>query len=421
MEWPLAYEELVGCLQAIITHSSSNPSQLRRHGFYDGPSSISLLFYRLSCYYPSMILEDRSLIDWARHYFCPFPDNQQLPSITRCGITSEVPSLMVLSIILNPTSASANIHSLCARATELASGKDDPSYDWQDGLAGMLYFLRLAHCVRWTRWAADRTAATELTVAADLECLTNATRAIIQRILSDQRPWRCNGKSYLGAAHGVIGILTQITLSVVGCLTSFDAMQFTSIIERRLEEAISLQFLSGNFPSETIEKCLASSSRRHLERHPRRWPKSDTTSPPEPISEPSHLGKDRKVGFCHGAPGILISLNSMQRCFPTLWNYINWVKTLGENCIRSRGVSKYESCLCHGIAGNAMPLSDFDEALAILEQHGTWGAIDAGLQSGEVVHSTHPWGLLRGEAGRAWSWAVMHRELPGTILGYNDF
>ncbi|KAL9621975.1 MAG: hypothetical protein Q9160_003637 [Pyrenula sp. 1 TL-2023] len=421
MATTLARSELLTCLQRIITHTSHNPSQLIRQGFYNGPSSISLLFLRLSIFYPDLTIEHQPLLYWARHYFCPFSDDIQLPSTTRCGITNELLSLMVLSMILNPTSASSNVQSLCAKALQLVD-EDNPSSDWFNGLAGMLYFLRVAHRERKLHWSTvgqnqefNPRAALEAT--GDVAEIFNATHAIIQRVLAMPKPWRYNGKPYLGAAYGAMGIFTQITLSAAAILAYEDFVFVKSYVEAILRDYLYLQFLSGNCPSEIPmdfwPRIIPWWQRRQR-------PKSETRKPPKPISERSHLGEDRRVQFCHGIPGIIISLRSIQVWFPGTRPIINRFIRIGENCIRNRGVLAKESCLCHSVAGNALALGNYNERLGMLQRHGVRNAINHHLQNPKAEASDHPWGLFGGEAGRAWAWALVDQGLRGRVLAYND-
>jgi len=42
------------------------------------------------------------------------------------------------------------------------------------------------------------------------------------------------------------------------------------------------------------------------------------------------------------------------------------------------------------------------------------------VEGGVWESSDHPEGLYTGEAGRAWAWAVVDRQLEKRFLGYND-
>lgn len=41
-------------------------------------------------------------------------------------------------------------------------------------------------------------------------------------------------------------------------------------------------------------------------------------------------------------------------------------------------------------------------------------------KDGMMEKSSAPESLWCGEAGRAWTWAVVDKQLPKTLLGYND-
>ena len=71
---PDPHEELLLSLSRINTFNT--PVQTCStgwtfHGFYAGPTSITLLFYRLSQLYPDLEFKSQSLLDWAQAYLRP--------------------------------------------------------------------------------------------------------------------------------------------------------------------------------------------------------------------------------------------------------------------------------------------------------------------------------------------------------------
>ena len=104
---------------------------------------------------------------------------------------------------------------------------------------------------------------------------------------------------------------------------------------------------------------------------------------------------------CHGAPGVVISLLSIRRYFPKLQGKIDKAVARGREAIHERGLLTKESCLCHGISGNALALEqrDFEHFLSYTT-HREMKALES---DGMMERSDDPSGLWTGEAGRAWA------------------
>lgn len=250
------------------------------------------------------------------------------------------------------------VHEICKYA-EIAV-EPEASNEWLYGRAGYLYFLRLVR-----RSFPDNN---------DIKDLIDDTAdEVIEAIMDTPRPWKWHDKAYLGAAHGMMGIITQIVLT---------DPSWAPKLEADLGALLSYQFESGNWPS---------------------------SIPP---------GRDKLVQFCHGAPGVVASLLSIKSYFPKLEDRINRAVKNGRACILERGLLTKEPCLCHGISGNALALEqkEFEQFLSYTTGH----EIKAMEKDGVLEKSEDPSALWCGEAGRAWAWAVADKGLPKTFLGYND-
>ena len=202
--------------------------------------------------------------------------------------------------------------------------------------------------------------------------MQRTTEATVDRIFKIPRPWIWHGKEYLGAAHELISIITQVVLS-----TSSLAHRFQPL----LLELLDSQFPSGNFPS----------------------------------SFPA--GSDRLVQFCHGGLGFVISLQTILPFFSQLSERIQKAINTARADVWNRGLLTKELCLCHGIAGNSLALDrddQFSHFLSFMDSK----RIEKLLQDGTPDKSRV--GLYTGEAGRAWCWAVADNNLPRTCIGYND-
>lgn len=162
--------------------------------------------------------------------------------------------------------------------------------EWLYGRAGYLYYLRLIKA----SFADDQETTTRLRETAE---------EVVETILDSPRPWKFKGKSYVGAVHGTFGIITQIVLT---------DSKYAKDVEAELAVLLSYQFDDGNWPS---------------------------SIPP---------GRDKLVQVCHGAPGVINCLLSIQKYFPNLHDKIERAVRKGRECIWERGLLTKEPCLCHG-------------------------------------------------------------------------
>jgi hypothetical protein len=141
--------------------------------------------------------------------------------------------------------------------------------------------------------------------------IDDIVRDIIEKMLANQ-PWTFHNVKYIGAGHGSIGIITQIVLS---------DPSYAPQVESNLEEILDQQCEDGHW------YC----------RHAR--------------TDPADL-----VQFCHGSPGMLLSLLKIRQHFPRLEGKIARAIELGRKNIWEKGLLKKEPNVCHGITGNALAL-----------------------------------------------------------------
>ncbi|KAF2146837.1 uncharacterized protein K452DRAFT_355275 [Aplosporella prunicola CBS 121167] len=352
------YKQLTASLTRLV--NDYPPDQIPPGGgLYYGPISVSYLFFRLQQLYPEMTIGEYALGSWfaayielAQKHMKQYPG----PSASKCGVSDDIMSLLALG------AASAKDKDMAKELCNYAAiaTAEDASNEWLYGRAGYLYLLRLVRA----SFEDDRETRDLIDDTAD---------EVIDAILDAPRPWKWHGKTYLGAVHGSIGIITQIILT--------DPVMAPKL-EPELGALLSYQYESGNWPSSV---------------------------PP---------GKDRLVQFCHGAPGAVASLQSIRQYFPKLQDRIDKAIKRGQACILERGLLTKESCLCHGISGNALALEDphFEHFLTFTTGH----EMKAMLKDGMLEKSDDPSALWCGEAGRAWTWAVADKQLDRRFLGYND-
>jgi hypothetical protein len=267
------------------------------------------------------------------------------------------------SLALNAviTEDSSLAQELCSYRSIITRDEEPGSDEWLYGRAGYLYFLRFVK----GSFSGNKTITRMIDPASEF---------VVERILRSPQPWIWYGKAYLGAAHGSIGILAQLRLSVSSESTRCDPI---------LDELLSLQFKSGNFPS-SIGHATPS---------------------------------DELVQFCHGGPGFVLALQSFLSAghTPSLDKAIAGARA----DTWSRGMLTKTPCLCHGIAGNALALNNkeqFDYFLA----HMTSAQLETRGWLADAGHTDRFAGLFGGEAGRAWVWAIADKDLPRTCIAFND-
>lgn len=482
-------------------------------GLYHGPLSIAYLLLNLHPHYPSFTVDDRTLSSWSALYvqraqecMADYPG----PSPRRCGVAEDILCLLAMGAVSGRDAELAR--EVCGFAVdgskESGSGKgmvlDDRAGDeWLFGRAGFLWLLRF---MRGAFEVDDDDDNDDDNKEEDKEkkkkrdddndtygdddddhedrghgrehrhgenaavraLIDDTTDRVIEAIMASPRPWKWHGKAYLGAVHGMTGILTQILLSRPG---------MASELEPDVGALLSYQYDDDDYDRDSTGGGLGSRSGGSGGN----WPSS---IPP---------GKDRLVQFCHGAPGIVTSLVSLRRIYAAYAaaaasrsrhrhhqhsngdnnGQVNTNKALlrridraiarGRRCIISRGLLTKEPCLCHGISGNGLALAasvdahehehdhdkdrdhgrdrhnadpesrndneqedDDDEDYISFTQfehfltYTTGHEMKALARDGMMEPSDEPAGLYTGEAGRAWAWAVADGALGWGFPGYND-
>ncbi|KAK5061078.1 hypothetical protein LTR84_007619 [Exophiala bonariae] len=330
-------------------------------GFYQGPTSVAYLFYRLGQIYgPEFNFKGQSLLDWAQAYLdLGIFGKQHSVDANHCGIAAEVLAQLALRAVMEEDPSL--VQKLCSYEGIVNSSDAEGSNEWLHGRAGYLYLLRLA------RSGFENDSKT-------LTMIEKTVQATVQRILASKQPWMWHGKHYLGAAHGTFGTICQIALS---------APSSASSLEPILCQLLKTQLTSGNFPSSTP------------------------------------VGSDKLVQFCHGGPGAIMALRSIRPHFPSLEGQVNTAIAEAQSDVWRRGILAKEPCLCHGTPGNALAFDDDERfqhfmalsASEVLESQG-W-LEEAGRSDGFV-------GLFTGEAGRAWACAVAEKGLKRACIGFND-
>ncbi|KAE9974698.1 hypothetical protein BLS_002943 [Venturia inaequalis] len=346
-----AFKQLVASLKRLV---NEHPPDSVEPGV-----SIAYLFFVLQRVYEELEIEGYKLGIWAAQYLrhaqlhmkeYPGPDTQ------RCGVSDDI--MAMIAIDAASTRDAELVKDLCDFADITAD--EESGNEWLYGRAGYLYLLRFVKVC----FADD---------AEVKQLIDDTADDVIDAIMATPRPWKWHGKAYLGAVHGMIGIITQVVLT---------DSTLAPTLEADLSALLSYQYDSGNWPS---------------------------SIPP---------GRDRLVQVCHGAPGVVSSLLSIKQFFPKLEEKIDRCIRKGRECIKERGLLTKEACLCHGVSGNALALEDED--LEHFLSFTTGHEMKALERDGLMERSDDPASLWTGEAGRAWAWAVADKGLEKRLLGYND-
>jgi Lanthionine synthetase C-like protein len=400
LKLPNPRQDLEAALTQLLTRYPPKPHYRAAecHGLYNGPTSLAYLFLHLARWDPDLVIalagENLRPLEWCHRYLAGTRPAAAAaaPSVVdadHCGVANE--TLARLAVRAAATGDEAGVERFLAVVREEGagvgllgtgaaggSGSGSGSCEWLYGRAGMLYLLRMM------RSFVDSVGAARL--------LSEAMREVVGTIVALRgqglRGWRWHGKRYLGAAHGVVGIVTQ-------CALSWD------VGEGELERGPL---------GEALEQVLA------LQRPDGNWlPRSDSHDRGE---------GEALVQFCHGAPGFVVSLTALleRNCFPSLQLQLEAAVQRARKVVWQRGMLVKEPCLCHGISGNALALEE--EQREHFLAYTTVEAVSKGQRERMFGESSDSWGLYGGLAGRVWGLLELAREREGRdrggFIGYCD-
>jgi hypothetical protein len=327
-------------------------------GLWTGPTSLAYLFFWVSNIYPELTVRGKSAAEWTQAYLACGSDSLTSPAeLSGWGIRNEY-------LAYNAVKAVANKDLECVARLEAAvqsefSCPEKDNEHWS-GRAGTLALLRMVRS--WIPETADR--------------MNACMKPLIEHIL-DAVPWTFSGHRYVGPAHGDIGILTQLALCD-------ESLGQNAVFEEQLTALLDSQTEDGHFF----------------------------------ITPDPKLGSPDLVHHCHGSPGFIISLLEIRPTVkPELQDRIDVAVEKGRKQVWEKGLLRKEPNLCHGIVGNMLALSDWEQRKHFMA-HATSEKIDKGIQDGVFTSGDDPYGLLWGEAGRAWGWMMIDTERD---LGYPSY
>ncbi|EGS20263.1 uncharacterized protein CTHT_0040020 [Thermochaetoides thermophila DSM 1495] len=366
---------LTNALEDIISNfppRNRYPSEFL-HGLWSGPTGIAYLLLQVSSRKPELTIAGRTVKDWARAYIGSTPasrgHNLRLGS-HGCGIGDERLAYEAVrcSVFAGEDSDTdrQNVKTFVRSVMQIMDAVSEYPDELLYGRAGTLYLLRMVRT--WVSGCDD--------------LIGPAIVEVENAMLGNAPNWKWRGKRYLGAAHGDIGIVTQLVLT---------SPELAPRLEDTLSRLLEMQREDGN------------------------WPSSE---------EAASLGGGKGlVQFCHGAPGFVTSLLSLREFFPNLHDKIDAAVERGRECIWQQGLLKKEPCLCHGIFGNALTLArgekrDHFLAVAVPENVARLKAQDPTVF--ERADYGRSYSLTTSYTPSAvWTWLVAGDESP-SILAYND-
>lgn len=269
-------------------------------GIFLGYTSVAFLFLQLSARKPDLIINGRSLREWAVSYNQGTREYKPLSKKTGCGIVNETLSHRAMTACLS--GKTSDVHDFlsvistipCDDNNELT--KEFPS-ELIYGRAGALYLLRLV-----AHW-----------VPSSKESVQSHTKRLSDRIMEDNdhgaSSWIFFGRPYIGAGHGDIGNIVQLVLSTP---------TLAPILVPQVQKLLTLQLADGN------------------------WPKF------------SNEQESNLVQWCHGAPGFIMCLQRLKPFMPELAKSMDEAISKGQQAVWDKGLLKKSPNLCHGILGNAL-------------------------------------------------------------------
>ena len=287
---PSSYSALLG----VSTASVLSPED---GSVYTGSGGVALLYLKLGQY------------DQAEKYL---EDSLRHVSSSRVTFLCGSPGPLTLRALLHHRQGRAPdisaVINLAPSVADLSSGLPD---ELLYGRVGYLY------CLLLLRQELGELSVPSLLVRRVLEAVLRSGQLLSRDTKSRSALlYSWHDKVYIGAAHGLAGILTML-LQARDHLTPAEMRE---LVRPSVDYVLNLQMKSGNFPSSKGND------------------------------------KDRLVHFCHGAPGVVQLLLTADLVWGTEdGRYLAGARRAGD-VIWERGLLRKGPGLCHGVAGNGYAL-----------------------------------------------------------------
>ncbi|KAI0129193.1 hypothetical protein BJ170DRAFT_363211 [Xylariales sp. AK1849] len=325
-------------------------------GLWTGPTALAYLFLWLSQTHPDLKIEGESPTHWCHAYLdCGQSDIPNAQDLNGWGVKNEYLAFQTVKAC-----ATKDVEDVARLEEAVTHNFNCPPVDNEhlSGRAGTLSLLRMVR--HWVPESASR--------------MNKCMQPLIEHVLVS-RPWRFHGHNYIGAAHGVIGIITQVILCDPDRAADLEAY---------LSEMLDLQAENGHWF----------------------------------ITDDPGLGEPDLVHYCHGSPGFVMSLVKIRCHFPAgMQARIDAAIERGRRDVWGKGLLTKEPNLCHGISGNMLAFQDWEQRKQFMA-NATMEVIKARLEDGSFVKGDDRYGLFWGEGGRAWAWMIMDSRRD---LGYPSY
>lgn len=349
--------ELIHSLTAIVNGAPPTKpwSDGQYKGLFRGPTSIAYVFLWLSKTHPDLKIEGCDGREWCLKYLdCGSDEHSLLPDGIKMGIKNEFIAWRAVKAAI--TKDMSVVDEMLAGVRKLHEEIGEGENELFDGRAGTLVCLRIVRF--WVPESKER---------------VNEVMKLLMEHIVVRRPWTWyNGSAFLGAAHGAIGIVVQVVL----CDPNYAER---AEIQGAVEEVLDQQQEDGNWFI-----MMGKSS------------------------------KDQYVQWCHGSPGVVVSLLAIRDHFPRLKDMFDAAIEKGRKNVWEKGVLVKEPCLCHGISGNMLVFEKKEREHFM--SFATRERVQRGIKDGSVTEANDiRYGLLFGEPGRAWAWMVLD---TGEDLGF---
>ncbi|CAI4225937.1 unnamed protein product [Auanema sp. JU1783] len=297
--WIRSQIKLIG---RILSREQLTPKYLRYSHAYSGTAGVAYALFKAKDY-----LDEECLNQAVKHIRGTIFDDESHETQRRhFYLTGYIGSLTIYG-----HDTTADMDKISKDLTVLSEVFADPNFEQDEIFNGRAGYLQ---AVNTLRHATNKPVVSEDIVLSIID----------QIVISGKRYGRTesplmysyHGTEYLGAAHGLAGILCTLY-----CFFDLLTLEQITLVRQASEWLLKTQFPNGNFPS---------SLRTFI----------------KPKASP-------QIHWCHGAPGVVYVALFMYKYFK-VENYLEIAISSGE-LIWKEGVLKKGPGLCHGISGNAYP------------------------------------------------------------------
>jgi len=263
-------------------------------GLAAGYTSLAYLFFRIAQRHRDLHVGGHDCMYWAKKYIAGDRGSLELTD-SNCGLVCEKLAFEAVKACI--TKDDDDVAAFLGNIPRLVDPTREDAFpnEMIYGRGAVLYMLRMIRTF----------------VPNSLQSVNEAIAKVGQQILHTKGNWLWNGKRYYGAPHGDIGIITQLVLSDPSLAPG---------LTTRLDELLHQQNESGN------------------------WPDTDE------VREDA----DKRVQFCHGAPGFIFALQALRPFYPDYHARFDAAIANGRQVTWTRGFLVKEPSLCHGLLGNGL-------------------------------------------------------------------